>query len=133
MKRAGIQRGLKVLTENKSAKEMIRRKDAIASLEHENFKLLLEVLYKYFPTVKFSGYVENIIPDEKLREELIKQNVFVRYKEGKRESYFIGSKGIDLVGQGKIEKLTKSVYLLTFILILLGIIQIVLVAIQLGH
>lgn len=116
----------RVIITNHGLRHIIKKTFGINKIQLENFKLLLGIMYKNFPNTTFSGIVEENISNKILIDELVNQNIFIRYKREKGYVYLIGPNGINLISQWQMEKLTRWIAVLTIVLVVIGFAQIVL-------
>lgn len=94
------------------------------SMDIEAFKELIMLLYQDFPNGRRKKAVEAVVKTQETRKQLVDHGILSKEMfDG--ESYSLGPNGINLVNSWKVESLTKKIYLLTIILLILGAIQIV--------
>lgn len=97
----------------------------------DEFKKLLFEMRDGIPKWKFFGMIENLIPDKRIRDYFLNNDVFVKLSEeekfGNKGVYFLGVNGMILANNFKMEELsnetknlTRSIKILTWLLILLN-------------
>ena len=95
-------------------------------IEVEKFRELILDMYRGFPNWRYLGIVEKVIKTEKDRKQLIKHGFLIKEKTDKGEQFSLGPNALLLVNSWKTEALTKRIYWLTIIMILLIAMQILL-------
>lgn len=91
-------------------------------LEVSKFKKLIKEMYKGFPNYYYFGMVEQNIPNEEIREEVIDQKILVKLKgkhNDKQDKYILGMNGLNLVNSWKNEELANRMKNLTWVLVFL--------------
>ena len=82
----------------------------------EKFKWLIIEMHRGIPQFYYFGFLEELMPDEEIRDYFFKEGIFIKSKtktlEG-QDKYFLGVKGINLANSYETELLSKKMMGLT--------------------
>ena len=92
------------------------------------FKKLIKSMYEGFPNWQYKQMVEQVIVTEEMRKKLIDTHFLVKEQHSvdgqKQDVYMLGPNSLALVSAWETEELTKSIKILTLVVVVLSIITI---------